>query len=366
MNDPLYVVKKTPLDFIKLALSHAQCFQGFTQPNPAVGAVLVSKGQVISFGAHQKAGEVHAEVIALSSVESAEGCDLYVTLEPCCHFGRTPPCTELIIKKRVKRVFYAFRDPNPKVSGNGAEQLRAAGIDCEFLFSKEVQDFYRAYAFWVKYKRPWVTLKMALTADGMIATQTRSPLVITEEAANQYTHQRRKQSGALLTTVATVIADDPSFNVRLGDQIIQKTVVVLDRCGRLPLDAKVFQTAEKIILFYSKAAGRIEGLAAAGVQCFQVNEVNERLDLLDVMQKLGEIGFHDVWVEVGAQAFGSFLTSAVAQEVVLYFSDKNYGKIGYFFDPVTLLKASCFECVTEAQLGCDLMHRWLLKTEVNE
>ena len=366
MIDSPNVRELTPPDFIKLALYHAQCFQGFTQPNPAVGAVLVLNGEVISFGAHQKAGEPHAEVISLSSVESAEGCDLYVTLEPCCHFGRTPPCTEMIIKKRVKRVFYAVRDPNPQVSGNGAEQLRAAGIDCEFLFSKEVQDFYRTYASWVKYKRPWVTLKMALTADGMIATKTRSPLIITEEAANQYTHQRRKQSGALLTTVATVVADDPSFNVRLGDEIMQKTVVILDRCGRLPLKAKVFQTAEKIILFYSKASSRIEELAAAGVQCFQVNEEHERLDLVEVIQQLGEMGFHDAWVEVGAQAFGSFLTSAVAQEVVLYFSDKNHAKMGYFFDPVTLLEASRFELEKETQLGNDLMHRWLLKTEVNE
>ena len=204
------------------SLIAAQSYKGFTDPNPAVGAVVVKNGEVVSVGAHQQAGLPHAEVMALRDISDASDAVLYVTLEPCCHHGKTPPCTDLIIAKNIKQVYFAYLDPNPEVAGNGCAQLLRAGVACEQLPIPEVDLFYREYAHWVKKQRPWVTAKIAVTADGFIAAAGGAPLAITGDQAQQYTHLRRKHSSALMTSAQTIINDDPAFNVRLGGEYIKK------------------------------------------------------------------------------------------------------------------------------------------------
>src|SRR3990167_2136538 len=165
---------------LKQALSLAESQRGFCAPNPSVGALVVKEGELIAEGVHRGPMKPHAEVEAIHHAgNQAEGASLYVTLEPCCHWGRTPPCTDLIVKSRIKAVYYAFQDPNPKVAGQGAKQLQAAGIECHSVELPEVTDFYRSYHYWIREGRPWVTAKLAISLDGKIAGPHGEPVSLT-------------------------------------------------------------------------------------------------------------------------------------------------------------------------------------------
>ncbi len=184
--------------YIKKTLTLAEQRRGFCAPNPAVGAVVVKNEKIIGSGAHQQCGEPHAEVLALQAAgEAARGATLYVSLEPCCHWGRTPPCSELIIQSGISAVYYAYRDPNPAVAGQGAEKLRAAGIDCHYVAMPEADDFYASYYYWTEHHRPRVTAKIALSLDSKIAGVNGQPLTITGVPLQQYTHHGRQHSDAL-------------------------------------------------------------------------------------------------------------------------------------------------------------------------
>lgn len=293
--------------FLKLALDEARKGQGFCAPNPAVGAVLVREGQVIAKGYHCGPGQPHAEVEALRSV-SDEDCrrsTLYVTLEPCCHFGRTPPCTDLILSRGIPNVVFAYLDPNPLVAGQGMRALQQAGVRCTHVECPGVSEFYAAYSFWWKNKRPRFTAKIAMSLDGKIAAAGGRPLPITGEQARQFTHTHRLHADAILTTAQTILADDPSLNARLESGDVAKSVYVLDRLGRLPWTAKVIRTAKKLTVFHGIEADevRLETLKSSGVELVRAPTTSNGLDLAFVAEYLGKVGLHDVWLEAGGKSF---------------------------------------------------------------
>ncbi len=291
-------------DYLRLALNLAQKWKGFCAPNPAVGAVIVKNGEVIAEGEHLGAGHAHAEVVALNHVENdMSGATLYVTLEPCCHWGRTPPCTERIMQSGIRRVVYGFRDPNPKVNGVGQQTLQELGIECQHVQVPEIDEFYESYAWWWKNKKPWVTAKLAISLDGKIAGKNGEPISITGQELKQFTHEWRKRSDAILTTARTIINDDPSLNARLYGEVIPKAVYIIDRNLEIPVSAKIFQTAKEVRIFQNES-------------------------LSEMLEKIAEDGVHDLWVEAGGQLFTSLLTEKLVQRAFVYVAPKVIGKGG--------------------------------------
>lgn len=291
--------------------------QGFCAPNPAVGAIVVRGEHVIAAGYHRGPGMAHAEVDALADLgDLAEGCDLYVTLEPCCHQGRTPPCTDLIIKHKLARVFFGYYDPNPQVAGKGQRLLQDAGIECEYMSVAAIDDFYAPYKFWWQYQRPQLTAKLAITDRHQIAIDP-----ITGSESQHYTHQQRLSHDALLTTVETVIADDPQFNARLIDPSIKKPLYILDSQARLPVTARVLTTCDPVTVFYADGADqlRIQALEQAGVSCVKLPlERPHRLDLLACLRFIGTRGVQQLWLEAGWTCFSSFLRQGLIDRALFY------------------------------------------------
>lgn len=321
--------------YLLMALALAEKGRGVCAPNPAVGAVLVKNGKVIAEGYHQGCGLPHAEVEALREVDrqTASESVLYVTLEPCCHTGRTPPCTDLIIKKGVKRVVYAFQDPNPKVAGKGAEVLHAAGIACAHQTIAEIDAFYQSYQHWLTTGRPWMSAKIAVSLDGKIAGPGGQPMQITGEALGRHTHEMRRRADAMLTTSRTVIADDPQMNVRLGGLVFAKPLYVMDRALKTPLSAQIFKTAASVVMLYGKGAdpARLAAFEAASVRCVKIEADDYEDYLSEVIAVLGAEGLHEVWVEAGAMCFNALLDADLLQRAFLYVGVKHLGEEGLHF-----------------------------------
>lgn len=321
--------RKQLIVWMEQALAAADRRRGFCAPNPAVGAVLVSElGEVIAVGEHWACGEPHAEVVALQKAGgAARGATLLVTLEPCCHTGRTGPCTAAIIAAGVSRVYYGFRDPNPRVSGGGAAALHASGIPCEHLSLTIVDEFYRSYAYWTATGRPFVRAKLAMSADGMIAAADGSPLVISGGVAAEFTAQGRRHADAILTTANTVIADNPRLNVRLGTEVQSRPVYVVDsglRCGD---DILLLHTARALIFFHGNQydPNILDIWMSQSVACEKIAENDQGLLLDDVMAKIGADGVHELWVEVGSICLQSLIKSGLLDELLIYVSPINVG-----------------------------------------
>lgn len=307
------------------ALALARQGAGQCAPNPSVGAVLVDVDQrVIAEGWHKGAGLPHAEVNCLNQVdEIPPDATLYITLEPCCHEGRTPPCTQLIIERNIQRVVFGYWDPNPKVNGQGQSTLQAARIICDHVSLPEVETFYGAYQQWQSTGLPWITAKLALTMYGEYAGQHSKPVKITGEQADALTHLQRKQHDAVLTSVQTIIADDPALNARIDGRQFSKKLYVLDRQLRFPVGARVFETMQEVTCFYSERFADRESLQRyqrLGIRGVPINEISNQLDLLSVWRHVGEAGLHRLWVEAGAQLYRSLLRDQHVSELMIYFS----------------------------------------------
>ncbi|MBE3570696.1 MAG: bifunctional diaminohydroxyphosphoribosylaminopyrimidine deaminase/5-amino-6-(5-phosphoribosylamino)uracil reductase RibD [Bacillales bacterium] len=249
-------------DYMKIALKLAESVNGQTSPNPPVGSVVVKEGRIIGMGAHLKAGERHAERIALDMAGSeAEGADVYVTLEPCSHYGKTPPCADYLIEKHVKRVFVATLDPNPLVAGKGIQKLKDAGIEVETgIYGQEAKQLYRPFFHFIQTKTPFVTIKTAVTADGKIATAAHDSKWITSEQARQDVHLLRKHHDAILVGIHTVLHDNPLLTVRLPQGGKNPIRVVLDTHLRIPNDANVItnKDSETIVVCGCNASEKKE------------------------------------------------------------------------------------------------------------
>lgn len=315
--------------YLKQALELATTRRGFCSPNPAVGAVVVKDGQELATGVHWAAGEPHAEAVALAKLDSALGATIYITLEPCCHFGKTPPCTDLLIAKGIREVIYGFPDPNPIVRKQSEEQLTKAGITVHQVTLPEINDFYRSYAYWWTHKRPFVTAKIALSLDGKIAGEQGEPIALTGGVLRELTHQKRKSSDAILTTINTILCDNPQLNARFSGAVYNKPVYVLDSRLRLPLTANLLKTAEPLIVFYNIAEAaleRIESLEQLGVKCVAIPGKDGKLDLKAVLDKIGQDGKHDLWVEAGGECFQAFHTAKLINEAYVYVAPKWLGE----------------------------------------
>jgi diaminohydroxyphosphoribosylaminopyrimidine deaminase / 5-amino-6-(5-phosphoribosylamino)uracil reductase len=321
MPDPV----EADLHYMRRAMELAVQARGRTSPNPMVGAVLVKDGRIVGEGFHAFAGSDHAEVAAVRDAEGeAAGSTLYVNLEPCCHFGRTPPCVDRIVAAGIRRVVAACEDPNPAVSGKGLAALRAAGIAVEVgILAEEAQRLNEAFFSFIRTGRPFVLLKAAASLDGKIATRTGDSRWITGESARQHVHHLRNEVDAVLVGIGTILRDDPLLTTRLGtaDQR-DPTRVIVDNLARLPLRAKVINrasTAPTILAVSAMAPrARLDALEREGVQILVVPGSPRRVSLANLMDVLGKQGIVSVMIEGGAEINASALKEGVVDKVYLF------------------------------------------------
>lgn len=304
--------------FMLAALQQAWLGRGLCAPNPAVGAVLVQDNQIIRQDWHKGAGTAHAERLVLQDLPARrDNLILYVTLEPCNHWGRTPPCVTAIIESGVKQVVFGFRDPNPVVAANDTpRQLMEQGIDVQHYPLAELDAFYQSYQYWTRHKMPWLSAKMAQSLDGKIAAAGGRPVPLSNELCAEFTHTQRRHTDLILTSVRTIIQDNPRFNARCAEGVFSKTLAILDQRLQLPNDATVLKTAPKIHVFYER--GQTVEHPFPNCEYHAISVVDGLLDLGEAVKKLGELGFHDVWVETGGCLFSALHEKNLVQRTYLY------------------------------------------------
>jgi diaminohydroxyphosphoribosylaminopyrimidine deaminase / 5-amino-6-(5-phosphoribosylamino)uracil reductase len=311
--------------FMQRALQLAERGRGLTSPNPLVGAVVVRGDRVVGEGAHLRAGEAHAEIAALQAAgDDARGATLYVTLEPCAHQGRTPPCAPAVARAGLARVVVALVDPNPLVAGGGADLLRAAGVAVELgVLAAEAQRQNRAWLTAMRRRRPHVTLKAAATLDGKLADAHGTSRWITGEAARQHAHRLRAESDAVVVGVTTALRDDPALTVRLPEPWPREPYrVVLDTRARLGAGARLIQAgtpARAIVAVGGQAPGaRVAALEAAGARVLRCPTRDGRVDLTVLLDRLFELEVRSVLVEGGGETHAAFVEAGVVDRVALF------------------------------------------------
>lgn len=321
--------------FMRIALEEATKGLGRTSPNPAVGAVLVKGGRIIARGFTQPAGQAHAEVMALRAAgPRARGADLYTTLEPCNHYGRTPPCTLAILEAGVRRVISASSDPNPMVNGKGITRLRRAGVEVLTGVLKEEADrLIRPFFKAILTKMPYVTLKAAVTLDGKLATATGDSRWVTGEAAREWVHRLRNRVDVILVGANTVRRDNPQLTTRLpGGGGKDPVRVVVDSHLSLKPSATVFTQRSRaktvVATLEDPASGKARRLTEQGVLVWQVRGKRGRVDLKALLARIAREGFNHVLVEGGAEMYGSFLRERLADELALFLAPKLIGSQG--------------------------------------
>jgi diaminohydroxyphosphoribosylaminopyrimidine deaminase/5-amino-6-(5-phosphoribosylamino)uracil reductase len=291
-------------------------------PNPNVGCVIVKDGRVIAEGWHQRAGGPHAEAHALAAAkESVEGATAYVTLEPCSHQGRTPPCADALVAAKVSRVVAALEDPNPLVKGRGTQRLRGAGIRVDVgLMADEALEAHRGYMWRMTRGRPWMRAKAAASLDARTALADGTSRWITSEEARRDVHRLRARSCAILTGIGTVLADDPELTVRHVPCERQPRRVVIDSRLEIPLNAKILAGEPPIVMTVSDDEKRRASLESRGVEVVRVPNEGEKTDLAAVARLLAERGFNEVTVEAGSKLMGSLVRARVVDELVIYYA----------------------------------------------
>ena len=338
----------TDREYMSRAIELAELGRGWVNPNPAVGAVIVKEGRVIGEGWHERYKGFHAERNAFASLtESAEGADLYVTLEPCCHYGKTPPCTEAIIAHKIRRVVIGSDDPNPKVAGKGVIQLREAGILVETgVMKAECDRLNPVFFHYITTNMPYVVMKYAMTADGKIATKTGASKWITGEKARARVQEMRHCYMGIIAGIGTVLADDPMLNVRLEGKK-SPIRIICDSRLRIPLDSKICRSAGQYRTMI--ACGKIEDgelgiekkkeqdagckemvrkakkLRAMGIEVVSLPDVQGRVDLLQLMNYLGSQKIDSVFLEGGGELNDSFLRAGLVQELKVFIAPKIFG-----------------------------------------
>lgn len=316
-------------DYMQLALQLAEKGCGFVSPNPMVGAVIVKNEQIIGSGYHERYGEPHAERNALASCsESPKGSTMYVTLEPCCHHGKQPPCVEAIIDAGIKRVVVGSGDPNPLVAGKGIEILRNSGIEVtEHVLEDECRKINDVFFHFIQTKRPYVVMKYAMTLDGKIATYTGASKWITGEEARSYVHQQRHRYRAIMVGVGTVLTDNPLLTCRMkgGRNPIR---IICDSRLRTPLDSQIVQTANEIPTILATCCQNPEKHIAfqhAGCHVLVIDELDGHLNLSTLMQELGKHGIDSILMEGGATLNWSALRCGIVQKVEAFIAPKLFG-----------------------------------------
>lgn len=316
-------------EFMQQAIEFAKRGVGWVSPNPMVGAVIVLNGEVIGSGYHVKYGEPHAEPNAIAScIRSPVGATLYVTLEPCCHYGKQPPCTDAIIKSGIKRVVVGSNDPNPLVSGNGIKILRQHGIEVkEGVLREQCDKLNEVFFYYIKTKSPFVAMKYAMTMDGKIATRTGASRWVTGETARNHVHHLRHQYSGIMVGVDTVIADDPQLSCRL-DNSKNPIRVICDTKLRTPLVSQVVVTARQIPTLIATTciddARRAEYIEA-GCRFIDIKCHEGHIDLNDLMAQLGDQGVDSILLEGGSTLNYAAIKSGIVNKIYAYISPKLFG-----------------------------------------
>jgi len=324
----------TDNQYMQRALDLAALALGRTSPNPVVGAVIVKNGVIVGEGYHQKAGTPHAEIHALQQAgEQARGADIYVTLEPCSHYGRTPPCADALIEAGVRRVVAAVLDPNPKVSGRGMEKLKKAGIATQIgVLEQSARRLNEAFFKYVSTGRPLVSLKTAMTLDGKIATAQGSSRWITGGEARRHVHRLRNQYDAIMVGIGTVLADDPLLNTRLDDEEARDPIrIIIDGQLLLPHDTQIVKTSNRqpTLVYTSHGADhdREVALRDKGLEIIRINGSPDYLDMGQVMDDLGKRQITCVLVEGGAGLNASLLQQHLVDKLYWFIAPKMVGGI---------------------------------------
>lgn len=344
-------------EYMRRALELAVKGRGYTNPNPMVGAVIVKEGRIIGEGYHEKYGQLHAERNAFKHcTESAEGATIYVTLEPCCHYGKTPPCTEAIIENGIKRVVVGMLDVNPVVAGNGVRILEEHGIEVTVgVLEEECRKLNKIFIKYISKKIPFVTMKYAMTADGKIATVTGQSKWITGSSSRENVHRTRHAMMGIMVGVGTVIADDPMLDVRLPEygtadgtgnseknefpkDANEKEVshklpsnpirIICDSNLRTPLDARVVTTAKEmrtIIATVLDDDQKKKAYEEKGCEVLKVDALDGKVDLKKLMKILGEMGIDSILLEGGGELNFSALKAQIVDEVQIYMAPKLFG-----------------------------------------
>lgn len=322
--------EREPERFMRRALELAERGAGRVNPNPLVGAVVVKDGQIVGEGFHERFGGPHAEVLALEAAGGeAAGADLYVTLEPCVHWGKTPPCVERIISAGVRRVFVAVRDPNPLVDGKGVATLREAGIEVvEGLLEEEARRLNEPFFKFITTKRPFVVLKLALSLDGKVATRSGDSRWISNERSRELVHRLRNRYAAVLVGVNTVLKDDPQLTARVAGAR-DPWRIILDSRGRIPLEARVLNLsspAPTVIATTELMPQEKEmELTHKGARVWRLRARDGRVDLEELLQRLGEEGLDSLLVEGGPTVAAGFLEAGLIDKVVFIIAPKIIG-----------------------------------------
>ena len=317
------------IKYMKRAIELAGRGRGFTNPNPMVGAVIVKDGRIIGEGWHERYGELHAERNAIASLtESAEGADIYVTLEPCCHYGKTPPCTEALIENKIRRVFIGSRDPNPLVSGKGAAILREHGITVfEDVLKEECDALNPVFFHYISTKMPYVVLKYAMTADGKIATRTGASKWITGEAARMRVQEMRGTYMGIMAGIGTVLADDPLLTVRTSG-LRNPVRIICDSRLRIPPESNIVRTANDvrtIVACGDADPEKISALRGKGVEVKVLPDQTDRVDLQRLMQELGSEKIDSVLVEGGGTLNDSLRNLGLIHRMEVFIAPKIFG-----------------------------------------
>jgi diaminohydroxyphosphoribosylaminopyrimidine deaminase/5-amino-6-(5-phosphoribosylamino)uracil reductase len=347
--------------FMKRALRLAEKAKGMTSPNPIVGAVLVKNGKIVAEDYHKKSGEPHAEVLAILKADrKAKDCTLYVTLEPCCHTDKkTPPCCPSIVIAGIRKVVIAMRDPNPKVSGKGIKMLREHGvIVVEGVLEDKAKKLNEVYCKHIATRRPFVTLKAAMTLDGKIATPEGESKWITGEAARKIVHRMRCSSDAVMTAIGTIKADNPELTSRVKCSK-QPVRIIVDPALETPLDYKVTNIPPETIFVTRKGENeKKSALQARGVQLVEFD--GEKADLPWLMDRLGSLGITSVLIEAGSSFNASALQAGIVDKVIFFIAPKIIcGKTsipvvgGDFF--MKLTEAIALSDISVRKVGADIM-----------
>ncbi|MBE0501730.1 MAG: bifunctional diaminohydroxyphosphoribosylaminopyrimidine deaminase/5-amino-6-(5-phosphoribosylamino)uracil reductase RibD [Desulfuromonadales bacterium] len=349
------------------ALDLARKGEGRTSPNPPVGAVVVSGAEVIGTGFHPAAGEPHAEIFALNAAgDRTDGADLYVTLEPCNHHGRTGPCTEAIIKAGIRRVFVGCSDPNPVVAGKGIERLRSFGVKVVAgLLESSCRRLIAPFKKHILTGLPFVTLKTAMTLDGQTATHTGDSQWVTGELSRLYVHRMRNRSDAILTGIGSILADDSRLTTRLPEGGRDALRIVVDSQLRIPARAQILSpdTARLPLIATTSAAhnSRIEELHDIGVEVILLDsDPDGRVSLIDLMRYLGQRNIQSLLLEAGSVLNGAALRSGIVDRVAFFIAPKLLGGEDGFpvfsGGGVTLLKdAVVLQDIRSCSFGNDIL-----------
>ncbi len=318
---------ETDLHYMQRALELAARGLYTTTPNPRVGCVIVRDGVLVGAGFHERAGEPHAEVHALRAAgERARGATVYVTLEPCAHQGRTPPCVQALIDARVARVVSAMKDPNPLVAGSGFDRLRAAGIAAESgLLEGEARALNIGFVARMTRGRPWVRMKIAASLDGKTALANGRSQWITGPEARRDGHAFRARACAVLTGIGTLRDDDPQLNVRDIETPRQPLKILIDSRLEAPLDARLFQSGQVLVAAAIDDAERIAAFSRRGIEVVVLPNASGKVELGDLMHELGRRQLNEVHVEAGFKLNGSLLRAGLVDELLVYLAPSVIG-----------------------------------------